>query len=237
MHGQKSYREFVMKKYKNQQGISLFIVIVLVLMSMLLALWASRTAFFNELIVGNDTDYQRTFEAAQVMLQDAELDIRQGTEVGTNQRAAVSSTFYPTAHDELDALTYVLDAQTTKCFNGICQFRTGAQDFWNDSTMMSAMIAANIGARYGQYTGASAGTSSNPILADTTAGRGAWYWVEVIKYEPKETGPGVLAGAEPEVVNAKIFYRITAIARGLKPSTQVVLQNIVAFPSISGEAK
>lgn len=224
-----------MKNHKNQQGISLFIVIVLVLMSMLLALWASRTAFFNELIVGNDTDYQRAFEAAQVMLQDAELDIRQGTEIGTNQRAAVSSTFYPTAHEELDALTYALDAQTTKCFNGICQFRTGAQDFWNDSTMMSAMIAANVGARYGQYTGASAGTSSNPILANTTAGRGAWYWVEVIKYEPKETGPGLLVGAEPEVANAKIFYRITAIARGLKPSTQVVLQNIVAFPSISGE--
>lgn len=237
MHGQKPYRDSAMKKYKNQQGISLFIVIVLVLMSMLLALWASRTAFFNELIVGNDTDYQRAFEAAQVMLQDAELDIRQSTETGTNQRAVVSSTLYPSAHDELDALTYALDAQTTKCFNGICQFRTGVQDFWNDSTTMSAMIAANIGARYGQYTGASAGISSNPILADTTAGRGAWYWVEVIKYEPKETGPGILAGAEPEVVNAKIFYRITSIARGLKPSTQVVLQNIVAFPSISGEAK
>ena len=237
MLGQKPYHEQAMKKYKNQQGISLFIVIVLVLMSMLLALWASRTALFNELIVSNDTDYQRTFEAAQVMLQDAELDIRQGWELGTNQRAAVSSTFYPTAHDELDALTYTLDAQTTKCFNGICQFRTGAQDFWNDPTTMSAMIAADIGARYGQYTGASAGTSSNPILADTTAGRGAWYWVETIKYEPKATGSGLLAGAEPEVVNAQVFYRITAIARGLKPSTQVVLQNIVAFPSISGEAK
>lgn len=233
MLGQRPYLEPVMKNYKNQQGVSLFIVIVLVLMSMLLALWASRTAFFNELIVGNDTDYQRAFEAAQIMLQDAELDIRQGTEIGINQRAVVSSTFYPTAHDELDVLTYTLDAQTTKCFNGICQFRTGAQDFWNDPTMMSAMITANIGARYGQYTGASAGTSSNPILADTTAGRGAWYWVEVIKYEPKEIGSGI--GMEPEVVDANIVYRITAIARGLKPSTQVVLQNIVAFPSISGE--
>lgn len=224
-----------MKTRKNQQGVSLFIVIILVLMSMLLALWASRTAFFNELIVGNDTDYQRAFEAAQVLLQDAEIDIRQGSEAGTNQRAVVSSTFYPTVHSELDALTFTLDAETTKCFKGICQFRTSAQDFWNDSTMMSAMIAANVGARYGQYTGASAGASSNPILADTTAGRGGWYWVEVIKYEPKETGRGILAGAEPEIVNAKIFYRITAIARGLKPSTQVVLQNIVAFPSISGE--
>lgn len=235
MHGQRLFREPDMRTRKNQRGVSLFIVIILVLMSMLLALWASRTAFFNELIVGNDTDYQRAFEAAQVLLQDAEIDIRQGIESGTNQRAAISSTLYPTEHAELDSLTFTLDAQTTKCFNGICQFRTSAQDFWNDSTMMSAMTAANIGARYGQYTGASAGASSNPILANTSTGRGGWYWVEVIKYAPKETGPGILTGAEPEVVKANIFFRITAIARGLKPSTQVVLQNIVAFPSISGE--
>ena len=63
------------KKYK-QQGIALYVVIVLVLLSMLLALWAARSSLFNELLLGNDADYQRTFEAAQAMLQDAEFDIR-----------------------------------------------------------------------------------------------------------------------------------------------------------------
>ena len=57
---------------KNQQGISLYVVIVIVLLSMLLALWASRTALFNEMIVGNDADYQRAYVAAQAMIQDAE---------------------------------------------------------------------------------------------------------------------------------------------------------------------
>ena len=60
----------------RQRGISLFVVIVFVLLSMLLALWASRTSLFNEMVVGNDADYQRAFEAAQALLQDAELDIR-----------------------------------------------------------------------------------------------------------------------------------------------------------------
>src|SRR5256885_8542923 len=46
------------------------------MLSMLLALWASRTSLFNELVVGNDADYQRAYEAAQALLQDAELDIR-----------------------------------------------------------------------------------------------------------------------------------------------------------------
>ncbi len=61
---------------RYQRGISLFIVIVLVMLSMLLALWGSRTSLFNEMIVGNDADYQRAFEAAQALIQDAEFDIR-----------------------------------------------------------------------------------------------------------------------------------------------------------------
>ena len=71
------------KKYHKQRGISLYVVIVLVLLSTLLALWASRTALFNEMIVGNDADYQRAFEAAQAMIQDAELDIQRSAADGS----------------------------------------------------------------------------------------------------------------------------------------------------------
>src|SRR5690606_34259830 len=61
---------------QRQRGVALFVVIVFVMLSMLLALWASRTSLFNEMVVGNDADYQRAFEAAQALVQDAELDIR-----------------------------------------------------------------------------------------------------------------------------------------------------------------
>ncbi len=60
---------------RNQQGIALYTVLIIVVLSMLLALWASRTAWFSEIVLGNDVDYQRTFEAAQAMLQDAEQDL------------------------------------------------------------------------------------------------------------------------------------------------------------------
>src|SRR2546427_2348398 len=59
---------------RQQRGVALFVVIIFVMLSMLLALWASRTSLFNELVVGNDADYQRAYEAAQALLQDAELD-------------------------------------------------------------------------------------------------------------------------------------------------------------------
>ena len=74
------------KRQKYQHGVALFVVIVIVMLSMLLALWASRTSWFGEMLVGNDADYQRAFEAAQAMIQDAELDIRgeQSTEILAN---------------------------------------------------------------------------------------------------------------------------------------------------------
>ena len=53
------------KSLHHQRGISFFVVIVLVMLSMLLALWGARTSLFSEMIVGNDADYQRAFEAAQ----------------------------------------------------------------------------------------------------------------------------------------------------------------------------
>jgi len=61
---------------RRQKGVALFVVIIFIMLSMLLALWASRTSLFNEMVVSNDADYQRAFEAAQTLLQDAELDIR-----------------------------------------------------------------------------------------------------------------------------------------------------------------
>ena len=76
---------------QRQRGVALFVVLVLVMLAMLLALWASRSAFFNQLVVGNDADYQRAFAAAQAMLQDAEFDVlRQKPDGGVCARVAAS---------------------------------------------------------------------------------------------------------------------------------------------------
>ncbi|SHF10934.1 type IV pilus assembly protein PilX [Lampropedia hyalina DSM 16112] len=66
-----------------QQGIVLFIVMIVVLITSLLVIWASRSSFFNEIVTGNEADYQRAFEAAQAMLRDAELDIMETRTDGT----------------------------------------------------------------------------------------------------------------------------------------------------------
>ena len=260
------------RKHARQRGVALFVVIVFVMMSMLLALWASRTSFFNEMLVGNDADYQRAFEAAQALLQDAEFDIRRERPDGklcTVTPAAKCRDSY----SDIDAYKIPLDAQevtpllaklddttntdtkTTKCFSGLCTKRAGRQDFWNYTSTTSPtptnikagevtlekMTDSAIGARYGQYTGATMGDPSdptktaNPILSDTSANdRGGWYWIEILPYDESSKNSGLIvetASGTPSTTTLlelslmpNVAYRITALAYGRKPSTMVVLQ-------------
>lgn len=232
-----------------QRGISLFIVIVIVMLSMLLALWASRTSLFNEMIVGNDADYQRAFEAAQAMLQDAELDIRGERANGLPCAAdaakgdicrRTTADKIPLEAQEVGPLLADLDEQTTKCRNALCAKRTGKQDFWGNTTAangitLAQMTGADVGARYGRYTGAQVGSSTapaNPILADTSAAnRGGWYWIEVLPYSDSSKSAGLIVGSGKELalnLLPNVVYRITALAYGRKANTVVVLQQTYA---------
>lgn len=236
----------------KQSGIALIVVIVFVMLSALLALWAARSSFFNELVVGNDADYQRALEAAQVLLQDAELDIRgeqsngllpcavpSGAPAGTEICRPITATvWYPTEDKEVSGLLQTLAGTPTGCFHGICVKRTGNQDFWNDPTTLAAMMNPDVGARYGQYTGAYTGAQSNPILSKNTSAtpnkEGGWYWVEVMPYD-QNAGNSMLISNGSKNLALNLFpnvaYRITAIAHGLKanaagdPVTRVVLQS------------
>lgn len=229
---------------RRQCGISLFVVIVIVMLSMLLALWSARTSLFNEMVVGNDADYQRAFEAAQALLQDAELDILGERPDGSDCSRAITNVtadtcrpvgaavWFPNEDKEFGDLMSTLNAKasTQHCFHGICLKRTGNQDFWNNKTTLDAMLPE--GARYGQYTGAETGLvgsiASSPILKNTTMNQGGWYWIEVMPYDSNVGNSGLLTnGSANLALNLKpsIAYRITAVARGLKPNTQAVLQS------------
>lgn len=230
-----------------QYGAALLAVIVFVMLSLLLTLWASRTALFNEMVVGNDADYQRAFEAAQALLQDAELDIRgenaDGSACAGNNDICRSSTAdkIPLEAKDLGPLLATLEQQVTGCRNGLCAKRAGRQDFWNNADAargptLAQMTSPGVGARYGQYTGAATGSRDqpiHPILADTSAGdRGGWYWIEVLPYDSSSKNSGLFTGNAgnllPLHLTPGVVYRITVLAYGLKPSTMVVLQQTYA---------
>lgn len=245
-----------------QRGVALFVVIVFVLLSSLLSLWASRTSLFNEMVVSNDADYQRAFEAAQALLQDAEMDIRSAEPDKLNKtldgvdcsagsdicRIGLTSYQIPGSkeNEKVGALIAQLATHSTDagCHKGLCIKRAGVQDFWSDPLLLAVMAKDDVGARYGQFTGAIKGTTSspaNPILADVSdPKKGGWYWIEVLPYllpsvgsEGRlivDTAAGSSGGAsilKPNL-DPNVIYRITAVAYGRKTSTMVVLQETYA---------
>ena len=226
----------------RERGIALFVVIVFVMLSMLLALWASRTAIFNEMVVGNDADYQRAFEAAQSLIQDAELDIRS---TGDNNHRNGKS-ILPLETKEVSDILIKLSEEETRCKDGICVKRLGRQDFWNYPNKknsnpdyeidMNRMTAESVGATYGQFTKAkikgNAGDPEHSILTNN-----GWYWIEILKYDENSGNSGLIVDETPGAknldrldlrLNPSVVYRITAIAQGLKPNTQAVIQETYA---------
>jgi len=264
------FRRVNRPSHTHQRGVTLFVVIVFVMLSMLLALWASRSALFGEMVVGNDADYQRAFEAAQALLQDAELDIRgqnaDGSKCTTDNsddkvcRRSNALDQIPLEGKDVGSLLANLDELPVKCRNGLCTKRNGKQDFWsnNDSTKGITLAqmtgtqgspASTIGARYGMFTGAklkgSGDEPANPILADrSAAGRGGWYWVEVLPYDESSKTSGLIMTETTNPDGSKtvgaannylalnllpnVIYRTTALAYGRKQNSMVVLQQTYA---------
>ncbi|QMV72790.1 pilus assembly protein PilX [Comamonas piscis] len=203
------------------RGAALLTVLVFSMLSILLALWAARTAWYGERVVGNDADYQRAFEAAEALLLDAELDIRgeradgRPCAYGGLPRGAAAgvcrsggATKLPLENADVPAFLAALSAQPQRCIDALCAKRVGRQDIWNAPAAgtaprrpgeqdLFALMRGGSGARYGQYTGAQLGDAAqpaHPILADRAeAEAGGWYWIEVIPYI--DSKPGLISNA------------------------------------------
>ena len=254
-------------RHKSQAGVSLLVVMIAVMLSMLLVLGGSRIAILNESLVSNDTDYQRAFEAAQALLSDAELDLLGrgpdgGACVGGACRTTASPVFFPRDEAEYqdldDTLRAVAIGGIPPCRNGICldlgdqtsgdtatsfwNNPGGVAPTWNNTRTLATFTAAESGfnrrgATYGQYTGAVfAPNSGNPLLNPATPR--AWYWIEVLRYNPAGGNNNPPAGS-PNFSNSwapptsePFVYRVTAVAQGLKAGSMAVVQSyIVPDPS------
>ncbi|MDM0072858.1 pilus assembly protein PilX [Variovorax sp. J2P1-59] len=216
----------------RQRGISLFIVLVMVLLSTLLVLGSSRTALIGEMAAGHDSDHERALEAAHAMLRDAEFDITGEHPDGSPCEASAcrprgvldasaGKVSFPTTAGELLDLQAALGAMSPSCATAICVADKVPAQFWTDRKTLDIM--KKVGASYGAYTGANASDTGNPLLA-SGAGQRAWYWVEVLPYETTAAIAGGLAEDLAPDSTTPYVYRITAIAQGLRAATQTVLQ-------------
>ncbi|MDM0068017.1 pilus assembly protein [Variovorax sp. J31P207] len=222
---------------QRQRGIALFVVFVVVLLTTLLVLGSSRIALINEMATGIDSDHQRTFEAAQAMLRDAESDIRglqadgspcvgPGCRAWSVLDAAGGRAFYPTDAGELSDLQAALGGRSPSCAAGICVPDRVMAQFWTDAAALAAM--KKVAASHGAYTGGETAGGGHPLLASGAAQR-AWYWVELLPYDTAVATRGGSAEALAPDSETPFVYRITAIAQGHRAATQTVLQTTLVW--------
>jgi len=231
----------------NQRGLALLVVMVILLLSMLLVLWASRTALFNEMVTGNDSDYQRAHEAAHAMVRDAEFDIENQRPDGSAcdsvgytgcRRTAVvmatGSALFPESTSDFEVLESSLASQVPSCRGGVCIAAHVDVGFWTTAAGAQGLDAMKkVAATYGQYTGAIAGDMGNPLLKTGSDSAKAWYWVEVLPYDTSGAIAGGAAHAFAPDSRNPYVYRITAIAQGLKKGTQAVVQSTFVWRKAS----
>lgn len=228
-----------MQTKKSQRGIALIFVMVMLLLTTLLIIGSARLNLISEKLAGNNTDYQRAYEAAEALLGDAKLDLAcANTLAGCGIRIGLIPPI-PCTVSDFAALQATLTPLTPPCLNGICldlgNVTSGDNNsFWRTATGWTTYTAAAVGASYGQYTNATpvATNAVNPMLLNN-----ARYWIEVLPYGSSAGGRSVdsentMVGTRQVTPgDCKYVYRITAAARGVKTGTTAVLQSYYMFAS------
>lgn len=241
----------------TQSGISLLVVMVMLLVSSIAVLGATRFGWLGEAITSNESDYQRTRAAADALMRDAMTDVMgylpngalcNAAEPagGCRSQAIPNNPFIPMTWAELDDVNAVIAAlpgydPNFPCVprgagvpGGLCTPTTtplggaGAPaNWWDDPALLAAMLP--FGATYGSATG-NVADPNDPILSAPAAAPRGYYWVEAFKYQPTLIAP---AGVDVPALQAKAgtpVYRITVLAQGLRPASRVVLQSLVVHP-------
>lgn len=226
------------RRNPGQEGTALLVVLVTTLLAAMLFTAGLRTAWLNELVTGNEVDYQRAFDNAEALLRDAEFDIqgihpdgspcREGNCRQRRGDAAASSVpALPRADaSEFGGIRALLGARRPSCMEGICVPEGVAEEFWRAPAGELDRMKA-VAAHYGQFSGAPSVEADNPLLAS----RG-WYWIEILPFDVDAPVPAGAQGVRPDADNPYVF-RITAVSEGRKPATRAVLQTLVVLKKVA----
>ena len=233
----------------RQRGVSLFITLVMLLLALIVVLGALAVGNLNESLVGNQSDAQRAYGAAQALLDAAQRDIRLNGRYCTSALGGNSGT-----NDTIDGTPlgctgrYPADGDASKgdymqilgtiggankcagagAFLGVCIADSPTNsDF--DAHKVGATgspQATDNGATYAAYaSGVSVGSAS------TQLNNNGHYWVEIFPYNVMSIGLTGSGGVAVPDGTYPYVFRITAMAGGLRGSTLSVLRTYyVPYP-------
>jgi type IV pilus assembly protein PilX len=194
---------------RRQQGVSLVISLVMLLVVLLLGISAAHNALQGEKASRNDRDRQIAFQAAEAALKDAELDIEHSPDAGHSRSSRFSKKSAQGFPGEGEPLCRAGDGNIDQ---GLCRHAAnGELPAWQAVDFLDADSATASSVPYGRFTGKffMTGKGALPVRLPR-------YVIELMRYNRP--------GESAEQQEGSYFYRITAIGFGAKDTTQVVLQ-------------
>jgi type IV pilus assembly protein PilX len=189
----------------RQNGISLVIVMIFLVILSVLGISAMQTSTLSSRIARNEADRNIAFQAAEAAMRDAYLDIKNlrfdGVNACNTGMAGCRATEL-TSGASFFGYDVTADPAANPCKLGRCEIghaNQGAVPFWENTGNWTGTDGS---VTYGLYTGATA----LPIVAQQPR-----YLIEVFT---------INAGAA-------YVYRVTTVGYGANASTQVMLQSTV----------
>jgi len=192
---------------RPQQGASLMVVMILLIVVTLLGVGSIQIATMGERSARNDRDQQIAWQAAEAGLMDAEMDLdSHGLGTGTRR-----STFWPIT----DTSAFVLNCGSSSTNRGLCAENPSGKPAWLTVDFLNTSTPKTAG--WGDFTGRG---SPNPYptgggLKSYQAPR---YVIEAIK-DPAEV-------QTKGIVESRYVYRVTAMGFGPRQDIQAVMQMI-----------
>jgi len=188
-----------------QQGASLMVVLILLIVVTLLGVGSIQIATMGERSARNDRDQQIAWQAAEAALMDAELDIDPNG-MGTGSRR---STFAPTT----DASAFVLNCGSSATNRGLCAENPTGKPAWLTVDFLSTSTPKTAG--WGDFTNRGTTYPTGGGLKSYQAPR---YVIEAIK-DPAEV-------QTKGIVESRYVFRVTAMGFGPRQDIQAVMQMI-----------
>lgn len=191
----------------DQSGLSLIIVLIMLSAIFMLAAFGARLTLLGEKSARNDRDRQIAFQAAEVALGDAEMEI-----MGPNS-AANSRT------DEMDSRTlqlFIDGCGTTADSRGLCSTNTSTTPLYKSIDFEETGTSRRY-VTLGEYTGRNSSFSIGNSALPAQLPR---YIIETIAYNP----------IQGSCAQHKAFL-VTALGYGLNQQTQIMLQSVIFKPN------
>ncbi|HEY8100880.1 MAG TPA: PilX N-terminal domain-containing pilus assembly protein [Burkholderiaceae bacterium] len=205
--GYASINRCIHRHITSQQGASLIVSMILLIVISMLGLSAAQIAIQEEKVSRNDRDRQIAFQAAEAALADAELDIENSPD-SKKSRSHIFSKNKTLGFPE-DGEEFCQSGENN-IYRGLCSHSSDdTKPVWLKANLIDDKSSVSNTVPYGTFTGRSFSVGKGTLPSKLPQ-----YIIELLVYNRE--------GESADQVS--YFYRVTAIGFGARDTTSVVLQ-------------